>query len=604
MISNQIRNFCIISHIDHGKSTLADRFLELTGTVDGKKFHPQYLDMMDLEQEKGITIKLQPVRMLWRPNAESPNSEYILNLIDTPGHIDFSYEVSRSLAAVEGVILLVDAIKGIQAQTLSNLESTQRQKLVIIPVINKIDAALETQIKETENNLSRLLKIESGEIIKISAKYGTNVKQLLDVIIKKIPEPARETKNPLRALIFDSRYDGYKGIRAYVKIVEGEVGLGEKIYLLRTQTEGQIKEIGYFGPEFLPQKRLLAGEIGYLATGIKEPGKIKIGDTITKVSDIKTAEIKPLTGYQEPQPMVFVGLYPQDSDNYNLLKQSLEKLKLNDPSFVFEPSEISFSRGFLGGFLGLLHSEIVLERLKREYGLELLITTPSTSFKIVKKNNEEIFVSSPSQFPDYTLIKEIFEPWVKLEVITPNRYLGPVLKLVEELDGKYQKTDSFGYEKSFLIYEVPLRELMTGFYNNLKNVSQGYASLTYEFLDFQKSDLVKLNILIAGQREDALTRIIPRKKSYAEGARLVKKLKEVLPGQLFTVPLQAELEGKIIARETIKAKRKDVIAPLYGGDYTRKRKLLEKQKKGKKKLAQQGIKIKIPPSVFLEMFKT
>lgn len=616
MNNNQIRNFCIISHIDHGKSTLADRFLELTGTVDKKKFHPQYLDMMDLEQEKGITIKLQPVRMLWCPQSRNdldienwklkiPDSkqEFVLNLIDTPGHIDFSYEVSRALAAVEGALLLVDALKGIQAQTLSNLELAKQQNLVIIPVINKIDIASASQIKEAENNLSRLLEIEPTKILKISAKYGTNIEQLLWSVIKKIPNPIKEAEKPLKALIFDSRYDAYKGIRAYVRVIEGKVELGEKIYLIRTQTEGQVKEIGYFGPEFLAQKGLLTGEIGYIATGIKEPEKIKIGDTITKAIDIKINKVNPLIGYQEPQPMVFAGLYPARNDDYNLLKQSLEKLKLNDPSFVFQPSEISFGRGFLGGFLGPLHSEIVIERLKREYGLELLITAPSVSFKVVKKDNKELFISSPVQFPDFNLIKEIFEPWIKLEIITPAKYLGPVLKLTEGLNGKYQKTESFGAEKSFLIYEVPLRELISGFYNNLKNVSQGYASLSYEFLDFQKSDLVKLNVLIAGQKEDALARIVPREKAYIEGARIVKKLKEILPGQLFSVPVQVETGGRIIARETIKAKRKDVIAPLYGGDYTRKRKLLEKQKKGKKKLAATSAGIKIPPSIFLEMFK-
>jgi len=597
----EIRNFCIISHIDHGKSTLADRFLELTGAIDKKKFHPQYLDMMDLEQEKGITIKLQPVRMIYKRGTQN---EYVLNLIDTPGHMDFSYEVSRALAAVEGTILLVDVLKGIQAQTLANLETAKKENLVIIPVINKIDLASEFQIKEVENSLSRLLKIKLTEILKISAKHGTNVEELLRSVIEKIPNPPQETEKPLKALIFDSCYDVYKGIKVYIRVIEGKVELGEKIYFLKTQTESQVKEIGYFKPDFSPQKRLLAGEIGYIATGIKEPEKIKIGDTITRLIDIETIEIEPLAGYQEPQVMVFTGLYPVNSEDYSLLKQSLAKLKLNDPSFIFQPSEISFARGFLAGFLGPLHSEIVIERLKREYGIELLITSPSVTFKIIKKNNEEVFVSSLSQFPEFNLIKEIFEPWVKLEIITPNQYLGVVLKLIRNIKGRYQKTEPFDSEKVLLIYEIPLRELMGGFYNNLKNISQGYASLNYEFIGFQKGDLVKINILIAGQKEEALARIVPREKAYSQGVKIVKKLKEILPPQLFTLPLQAEVEGKIIARETIRAKRKDVVAPLYGGDYTRKRKLLEKQKKGKKKLFQRGIKIKIPPKVFLEMFKS
>lgn len=596
----QIRNFCIISHIDHGKSTLADRFLELTGTIDKKKFHPQYLDMMDLEQEKGITIKLQPVRMIYKRELQN---EYILNLIDTPGHMDFSYEVSRALAAVEGAILLVDVLKGIQAQTLANLEIAKRENLVIIPVINKIDLASEFQIKKIENDLSRLLKIKLTEILKISAKYGTNVERLLKLVIEKFPNPPQETEKPLKALIFDSSYDVYKGIKVYLRIIEGKVELGEKIYFLKTQTEGQVKEIGYFKPDFFPKKRLLAGEIGYIATGIKEPEKVKIGDTITRLTDIKAVEIEPLPGYQEPRAMVFTGLYPVDGKDYDLLKQSLAKLKLNDPSFTFQSSEISFGRGFLIGFLGPLHSEIVIERLKREYGLELFITSPSVTFKVIKKNNEEIFISSLSQFPEFNLIKEILEPWVKLEIITPGQYLGAVLKLIESIKGKYQKTELFDSEKVLLIYEIPLRELMDGFYNNLKNISQGHASLNYEFIGFQKGDLVKINVLIAGQKEETMARIVPREKAYSQGIKIIKKLKEILPPQLFTLPLQAEVEGKIIVRETIKAKRKNVTAPLYGGDYTRKRKLLEKQKKGKKKLAQKGIKIKIPPRVFLEMFK-
>ena len=592
----KIRNFNIISHIDHGKSTLADRFLELTGTVSDKKMREQFLDMMDLEREKGITIKMQPVRMQFK--------EHILNLIDTPGHVDFGYEVSRSLAAVEGAILLVDATKGIQAQTLANLELSKKQKLPIIPVVNKIDSP-EAKIEEVAEELAILLGIDKEDIFKISAKTGKNVDQLLEAVLVKIPPPAIKPEKPFRALIFDSKYDPYKGIIAYVRIIDGIIKSNEKIYLMMANAMGEVKEIGYFKPELSPQGELRAGEIGYIATGIKEPGKVRVGDTITNYSAFKSDSslIEPLSGYKEPKPVVFASLYPEDPDDYDVLKDALLKLRLNDAALTFEPEKKdSLGRGFRCGFLGSLHTEIISERLRREFNLNLIISTPSVVFKITNQKNQEIIIYSPSDWPAPAEIGEIKEPWVRLEILTPQKYLGRVLDLLKELRGKFIETKYFGIEKNILIYEAPLKEIISGFYDNLKGVSQGFASMNYEILGYNLANLVKLEILIAGEKEEALAKIVSKENVFEEGKKIVRRLKEVLPSQLFAVSLQAAISGNIIARETISAKRKDVIAPLYGGDYSRKRKLLEKQKKGKKKLKARG-NLRIPPKVFLEMFK-
>jgi len=601
-----IRNFSIIAHIDHGKSTLADRFLELTGTVPKEKMRPQYLDMMDLEREKGITIKMQPVRMKYQ--------DFILNLIDTPGHVDFSYEVSRSLAAVEGAILLVDVTKGIQAQTIANLELAKGQKLVIIPVLNKIDSA-QARIQETKKELADLLNITEDEIFEISAKQGTNVEKLLEAVIEKIPAPKGDAEKALRALIFDSKYDAYKGIIAYVRIIDGKITSNEKIYLIQVDSEGEAKEIGFFNPQLSPQKEMTAGEIGYIATGIKETGKVRAGDTIT----IKDTKIEPLPGYQEPKPMVFASFYPENPDQFDLLKDALNKLKLNDPSLTFEPEmKESLGRGFRCGFLGTLHAEIISERLHREYGLNLVISAPQVLYKIINQKNQEISVYSSSDWPSPQEIKEKREPWARLEVLTSQNYLGSVLELLREFkarkvdeanassspfaNARVIETKYFSQELFILIYEVPLRQILTGFYDRLKGVSQGFASMNYQILDWRPADLEKLEILIAGKKEEAFSRIVSKNEAEKEGRAVVKKLKEFLPPQLFSVPLQAILGGKIIARETLRARGKDVIAPLYGGDYTRKRKLLEKQKKGKKELKEKG-KVNIPSRVFLEIFK-
>jgi len=592
---NQIKNFVIISHIDAGKSTLADRFLELTGTVSSKKMRPQFLDMMDLEREKGITIKMQPVRMEY----EFSGSKCILNLVDTPGHVDFSYEVSRSLAAVEGAVLLVDATKGIQAQTLANLDLAKKQNIVIIPVVNKIDLA-QARTEETVEELANLLKIPKDEVIKISAKHGTNVEQVLGAIIKDIPAPKEENfEKPFRALIFDSLYDSYKGVIAYVRVVDGEIKNGEKIKLLAAKTQAEVKELGYFKPEFSSQDKLLAGEIGYIATGVKESGRVRVGDTIT----ILNSKAASLPGYQEPKPMVFASLYPENPDDFDLLKEALSKLELNDPSLTYEPeTKEVLGRGFRCGFLGTLHTEIVSERLSREFGFNLVISTPSVVYKLVDQKNKEVLVYSASDWPDSSQIKKSEEPWVFLEIITPTKYLGRVLEIFKNLRGKYVETKYISSERVILIYELPLREIITNLYDKIKGVSQGYASMNYKVLGFREGDFVKMEVLIAGEKEEAFSKIVPKDRAYQEGKKLVKKLKETLPSQQFSIALQAVVEGKIIARETIKAARKNVTASLYGGDYTRKRKLLEKQKKGKKKLKEMG-KVRIPPKVFLEIFR-
>ncbi len=616
-----IRNFVIIAHIDHGKSTLADRFLELTNTIPKEKMKAQYLDMMDLERERGITIKMQPCRMIYHMEIQNSKfkiqnsgSEFILNLIDTPGHVDFSYEVSRSLAAVEGAILLVDATKGIQAQTISNLELAKKQNLVIIPAINKIDLP-QARTNETKEELANLLKISPDEIFEISAKLGTNVEKIIDAVAEQIPAPKGDSQKPFRALIFDSEYDHFKGVIAYVRVFDGEIKTGEKIYLFAAKTEGIVKELGFFMPLLSAQKELGAGEIGYIATGIKEPGKVRVGDTITTMSNAKCPAfakatagkqnsklIEPLPGYKEPKPMVFASIYPENADDYDILRDGLSKLKLSDASFTFEPERREFlGRGFRCGFLGTLHAEILSERLHREFSLNVVISTPSVLFAITKKDGKEMPIKSASDWPAVFEIGEIKEPWVRLEIITPSVYLGKCLEILETLEGKYCDTKYISQERILLVYEAPLRGLIIGFYDKLKGQTQGFASMNYEVIDYRASDLVKLEVLIAGKKEEAFSRIVSRKAAYQEGKKIVEKLKEVLPGQLFSVSLQAVVENQVIARETISARRKDVIAPLYGGDYTRKRKLLEKQKKGKKELKEKG-KLRIPPDVFLKMF--
>ncbi|XOB46564.1 MAG: translation elongation factor 4 [Candidatus Nealsonbacteria bacterium] len=603
-----IVNFIIFSHIDHGKSTLADRFLELTNTIPKEKMRSQFLDMMDLEREKGITIKMQPVRMHYTLDAKPFNAKHYsersdrfvtLNLIDTPGHVDFNYEVSRSLTAVEGGILLVDATKGIQAQTLANLELAKKENLVIISAVNKIDLPY-AKVEETKTEIAELLNIPKDEVFAISAKKGTNVKIILEQVIKKIPPPKGDVEKPFKALIFDSKYDSYKGVITYVRVFDGRIRAGDKIYLIQAGVESQIKEVGYFSPALKPCQELKAGEIGYIATGIKESTKIVMGETITK---LETKDINPLPGYEKPKPMVFASIYPENPDNFETLKEALNKLKLNDASLFFETETKEFlGRGFKCGFLGSLHAEIICERLKREYNLDLIISTPSVIYKIIDKKDRERLIFLASDWIDRSEIKEIKEPWTKLEVITPVDYLGGILESLENLKGKYIETKYLSQQRLILTYEVPLRKIIVGFFDRLKGVSQGFASMNYEVLGYKKGDLVKLDILIGGKKEDVFSKIVDRENAFKEGKKIVLKLKEILPAQLFALPIQAAVSGKVIARTTIKAKRRDVTAPLYGGDVTRKRKLLERQKKGKKKLKERG-QIHIPPNVFLKMFR-
>ena len=588
----KFRNFCIFAHIDHGKSTLADRFLELTSTVEKRKMRSQYLDMMDLERERGITIKMQPVRMKYK--------DYILNLIDTPGHVDFSYEVSRSLLAVEGAVLLVDATKGIQAQTVSNLEMAKQEKLVIIPVINKIDVP-QARTEETEKEIAELLGIDKSEIIRISAKTGENVEKVLEAVIEKVPPPLIGRENlPLRALIFDSMFDSYKGVLAYVRVFDGKIKKGEKIYLIQSKARGEVKEVGIFKPEFYATENLSAGEMGFIATGVKESESVRVGDTITN----SPVGVEPLPGYKEPQPKVFLSIYPEISDDFEMLKTALDKLKLNDASLVFKPElKEGLGRGFQCGFLGLLHVEIIAERLRREFDLSLVLSTPSVLYRITTTDEEEIMVHTSADWPDPGRIALSRELWAKLSLLTPVSYLGAVLELMDSIEAKQINTNYVGIEKVELVYETPLREIITkNLYDKLKGASQGFASMSYEILDWRPAQLAKLDILILGQKEEALSRIVPEKEAEREGRKIVSKLKEKMPAQLFSIPLQAAIGGKIVARETVRSKGKDVIAPLYGGDYSRKRKLLEKQKKGKKKLKEKG-RVRIPSKVFLEVFK-
>ena len=585
-----IRNFCIISHVDHGKSTLADRLLESTKTIEERKMKKQFLDMMDLEREKGITIKLQPVRMEYK--------EFILNLIDTPGHVDFAYEVSRSLAAVEGAILMVDASQGVQAQTLANLHFAQEQNLVIIPVLNKIDLA-NAQIKETIQEICQMLDVEEEEIIKISAKQGIGIDKVLDAIIERIPAPSGKQENKLRALVFDSDYNSYKGVIAYVRIVDGQIKTGDKITMFASKVQTEIIEVGVFKPNLIKTNYLNAGEIGYIATGLKNLEQCQVGDTITLFG----STIKPLLGYKKINPVVFASFYPVESNDHDLLKESLDKLKLSDASIQYEPESCEgLGRGFRCGFLGMLHLEIILERLKREYKLDLIVTSPSVTYQIVDKYSKEFIISSPEDMPEINNINSIKEPWVCLEVITPNLYLGQVMKLLEGMRAEYKDTQYLGIERVLVKYDIALSEIVVDFYDKLKNITSGYGSMNYEIIGYYPGDLIKMDILIAGEKKEAFSRIVHKDNVDKNARSLVKKLKQAIPKQLFSVSLQAVIGGKVIARETISAMRKDVTGYLYGGDYSRKKKLLEKQKKGKKKMKAIG-KMDIPQEVFLKVLK-
>jgi len=603
-MQENIRNFSIIAHIDHGKSTLADRFLELTGTIDPKKMMPQFLDSMDLEREKGITIKLKAIRM----NYKFDGKDYILNLVDTPGHVDFSYEVSRSMEAVEGAILLVDATQGIQAQTLANLELAKKQNLKIIPVVNKIDSPI-AKTEESVEELANILQILPEEVMKISGKNGTGVKELLETVIKEVPAPKESVNNAFRALIFDSEYDSFKGVIAFVRVVDGEISNGEKIELMATKTPAEVKELGYLSAgwrtNFSAQQKIKAGDIGYIATGVKEPGKVTAGDTIINPkSKILNPKLEPLPGYQEPKPMVFASLYPENPDDFDNLKVALSKLKLSDPALVFEQEmKEALGRGFNCGFLGTLHIEIIAERLEREFGLSLVISAPSVVYKIHNQKGKEVLIHSATDWPENpSTIKSTEEPWVSLEVIAPSNQMGKLMEILKNLKGNYITTNYLSPERAVIVFETPLRGIIANLYDKIKTASQGYASMSYNLLGYRPGKLVKMEIWVAGQPEEALSRIVAEDEAYTEGRKMVEKLKDVLPPEQFSVALQAVIGGKVIARETIKAYMKDVAGYLYGGDITRKNKLRDKQKKGKKLMKAKG-RVNVSTKAFLEVFR-
>jgi GTP-binding protein LepA len=596
-----IRNFCIIAHIDHGKSTLADRFLEITSTLGKRDMkHGQMLDTMDLEQERGITIKLQPVRMNWKHEGE----DYVLNLIDTPGHVDFYYEVSRSLAACEGAILVVDATQGIEAQTLANCYMAMEHNLEIIPVLNKIDlpsADVERRAKEIETALG----IPASEIIAVSAKEGTNVEKILARVIERVPCPKTAATNELKALIFDSIYDTYKGVVAFIRLRSGSVKRGDKVHFLNTKKQIEVLEVGYLKPKYQTADILLPGEVGYIVTGLRNVRESRVGDTIWNPGntgmDVEQAE--PLEGYEVVKPFVFAGIFCAESDDYPLLRESLEKLQLNDSSLTFEPEHSgALGHGFRCGFLGLLHMDIVQERLEREYNLSLIATAPSVSYIVVDNRGDETLISSPADLPDPATIQSIKEPWVKVEILTPSESMGTIMTLCSDKRGISKNMQYIDEKRIILHFEMPLASIVVDFYDQLKSISSGYASMNYDHLDYRVGDLVKLDILIAGEKVDALSLIVHRKDAFYVGADLVKKLKELIPKHQFVIPLQATIGAKVIARETISAFRKDVTGYLYGGDVTRKNKLLEKQKKGKKRMKLMG-KVELPQEAFLAILK-
>jgi len=625
-MSSNIRNFCIIAHIDHGKSTLADRFLELTNTIPASKMHEQYLDMMDLERERGITIKMQPVRMLYEHSDQRFNphqsalssqnslgirnskleiegSKYILNLIDTPGHMDFNYEVERSLAAVEGAILLIDATKGIQAQTLANLRLAREQNLTLIPVLNKMDMpAAQINEQKIRREIENLL--EEKNILAISAKSGQGAKEVLDEIIKRIPAPVINETKPLRALIFDSSYDSYKGIIAYVRVFEGSIKKGEKISLLNVKKDAEAIEVGYFTPELSPQNELKAGEIGYIATGLKDSKLVRVGDTITKLK-VKNEKLKiePLHGYREPRPLVFANIFPSELKSFPQLHDSLSKLHLSDSSFHYETtSHPVLGRGFKVGFLGMLHLEIIFERLKREYDTKIILTSPTVVYKVIDQKNREIEIFSAQDLLSPEHVKEIKEPWVSLEILTPTQYSSKIYELLKQARAEFIETKNLTNEDVFLKYKAPLAEIIENFLDNLKSISQGYASFSYKLEEYRPIDLVKIEFAIVGEVKPSLSRLVPRQKADRIARDFLSRLKDNLPSQQFPQALQAKIGGKVIAREDIRAMRKDVTAPLYGGDYTRKKKLLQKQHKGKKRLLRDA-HVDIPEEVYLGILK-
>lgn len=589
-MTKNIRNFCIIAHIDHGKSTLADRFLELTGTVSKREMKEQLLDQMDIERERGITIKLQPARM--------QHKDHELNLIDTPGHVDFSYEVSRSLAAVEGAILLVDATQGVQAQTVANLYLAIEQGLEIIPVLNKIDLPNADVPKATEE-ICKLTDCKPEDVLAVSGKTGEGVEDLLQAVIDRVPAPADNTDKPLRALIFDSFFDEYRGIVAQVRVVDGTLKPGDKVRLLSTEKETEALEVGYYQPKMTKATNLTAGEIGYLVTGLKDIEDCRVGDTIA------VKAVDPLRGYQEVKPMVFAGLFAKEGNEYPRLREGIEKLKLNDAALSYEPENSqALGFGFRCGFLGLLHLEVIQERLRREFDLDLVVTVPSVAYKVKQTDGKEITVHSPQDLPMQEKIEVVEEPMMTLDVFAPKEYLGGIMQLTSQKRGEYINTEYLDDHIAVLHYRIPLTSLLVDFYDKLKSISSGYASLNYDFYKYSPTEVVRLDVLIAEEKVESLSSIVYKDEAYAVGKKIVNSLKETMPRQQFMLKIQAAVGAKVIAAERLSALRKDVTAKLYGGDYSRKRKLLEKQKKGKKKMMAMGTgKVDIPPEAFMAVLK-
>ncbi len=592
---DKIRNFCIVAHIDHGKSTLADRIIEHTGCVSNRDMKDQLLDSMDIERERGITIKLTPVRMFYNHNGE----EYTLNLIDTPGHVDFTYEVSRSLAACEGAILIVDATQGIEAQTLTNAYLAIDNNLEIIPVINKIDLA-SADPDSCKKEIEDVIGLPADEAPLISAKEDINIDEVIQQVIEKLPPPSGDETAPFRALIFDSAYDNYKGAICNIRVVDGEIKAGTKIKMMATGKTFECTEVGVFSPNMQAVPVLKAGDVGYLAASIKNVKDTAVGDTITSVEG---GAIEPLPGYKKVLPMVFAGIYPADGSKYNDLREALEKLNLNDAALLFEPETSgALGYGFRAGFLGLLHMEVIEERLEREFDLDLVTTAPSVSYKVKKTNGEIINVDNPSHLPNPTEIEEILEPVVSASIYTPPEYVGSIMELCQEKRGVFITLTYLDQSRVKVDYKIPLAEIIYDFFDALKSRTRGYASLEYELDGYNADDLVKLDFLLNGEPCDALSLIVHRDKAYARGRRIAERLKEVIPRQMFEIPIQATIGTKIIARETVKALRKDVLAKCYGGDITRKKKLLEKQKEGKKRMRQFG-SVAIPSEAFMSILK-
>ena len=593
----RIRNFCIIAHIDHGKSTLADRMLQLTGVVDERQMRAQYLDRMDIERERGITIKSQAVRLPFKSARDS--NDYVLNLIDTPGHVDFTYEVSRSLAACEGAVLLVDAAQGIEAQTLANLYLAMENNLTIIPVLNKIDLpAAQPELYAEE--LANLIGCKPEEVLRCSGKTGVGVPELLEEIVRQIPAPVGDANAPARALIFDSVYDAYRGVVTYVRVVDGHLKHRDRILMMSTKTEHEMLEVGVISPEPVPSQGIGVGEVGYLMTGVKDVRQSRVGDTVTTYS--KGANT-PLGGYTEPKPMVFAGLYPMDGSDYPALRDALDKLKLNDAALAYEPeTSAALGFGFRCGFLGLLHLEIVRERLEREFNLDLISTAPNVIYRVLMEDGKELIVTNPSEFPTGK-VAEVHEPIVRATILAPNEFVGTIMELCQSRRGTMTAMDYLSPTRVELRYVLPLAEIVFDFFDALKSRTRGYASLDYETSGEQEAALVKVDILLHGDAVDAFSAIVHRDKAYAYGTLMAGKLKELIPRQQFEVPIQAAIGTRVIARETIRAIRKDVLAKCYGGDITRKRKLLEKQKEGKKRMKMVG-RVEVPQEAFIAALST